>query len=224
MKGRFFVAFLGFAAVLGLAVASYAGDVTIKFTNPKSAPHNTYGGFYVGIYLGTVNGAQTEFVCDDFLHDIVGSQQWSAVPGSTNPVSGGVEFSPGSITNPDLPSGLTQQDEYNMITYLADQIFADQDNSNAQWGYLSWAIWSITDGAWNYDGGTYYTNPVKTYVQDALNNALTNNGDLNVYTPDPNKDGQEFLSPVPEAGSVLLLGIFLAAGAALKLRRHGLFS
>ncbi|HUY14087.1 MAG TPA: hypothetical protein VMX16_10745 [Terriglobia bacterium] len=223
MKRRFLVAFLGFTAMLALAVASYAGDVMIKFTNPKSAPHNTYGGFYVGIYLGTVNGVQTEFVCDDFLHDITLGQQWSAVPGSTNPVTGGVEFGPlplgVPITNPALlSSDLTQQQEYNMITYLADQIFADQDNSHGNWGYLSWAIWSITDHAW--DNSTYYTAPVQYDVAQALAHD-NNNGDLNVFTPDPNTAGQEFLS-TPEASSVLLLGIFLAAGAALLLTKKKL--
>ena len=213
MKQRLLGIALSVAAVLAFATAATAGTVTITFNDATVG----YGGFGVGLYQGTVNGgpAITNFICDDFEHEIGSGDFWTATVGSTNPVSSTVRFEPPSaISNPALTGqNLTQQEDYNMITYLAEQIFADPTDSNGNWGYLSWAIWSINSDAWNSSYSSYYTTQVQTFVTDALNHKDTNNGNLIVYTPTGDV-GQEFLADAPEPASVVLFGTILALAMA----------
>jgi len=214
MKRRLGILVLGVAVVFGLETTAFGGNVTITFTKNTAS----YGGVGVGIYQGSVNGGPTlaQFVCDDFLHGISNNQSWTASVGSTNPTSSGLRFGPSNVSNPLLTGqSLTQQEIYNMVTYLALQIFSDPTNSHGNWGYLSWAIWSITDGAWN---NPYYTSQVSSFVQAALARKDTNNGDLVVYTPVSGQPGQEFLS-TPEPGSILLMGTCLTLAGLLLARK-----
>jgi hypothetical protein len=216
MKRYFSLLLLSLVALLGTATAALAGSVTTALITFNNATGVAYGGVYVGIYQGTVNGgpAITDFVCDDFTHEITNGMSWTAYVGSSNPVSADVRFSPSGafpISNPALTGlGLTQQEEYNMVTYLVNLILKDPNDSSGNWGYEAWAIWSITSPAWN---SPYYTSQVVSFVDDALSNKDKNNGNLIVYTPTPGQPGQEFLAQTPEPSSVLLLGTCLALGA-----------
>jgi len=261
MTRRFSILFVSVVAVLVLAMSASGQEVQITFTNPVNAPNNTDGGVYVGLYQGYINNNRstpTYFVCDDFLHDISEGQSWNAKSGITNPVSSTVEFSWSNVTNYDLQQwvtgtgtydghadlGLTSvlnvQQMYSMITYLADQIFADPTNSSGQWGNLSFAIWSTTDSAWascepycTESEATWgsFSNAYNSTVRNDIYNALTAavegtvSGSLNVYTPDPHGAGQEFLS-TPEPAAIVLLawGTLALALAPLvsKLRRKKL--
>jgi hypothetical protein len=218
-----------FAFVLTLVctalTSAHATTVTIKFTGPETVGGTpvAYGGFYVGIYKGTINGKSAQFVCDDFLSEISGGQSWSAIVGQTNLVSSTVKFNPPSsfITNPLLiPYNLNLQELYNMITYLSEKIITDP-NPHADWGYESWAIWSTTDSAWSYHSGLYYTSQVKAYVQDALNHRDTFNGNLPVYTPNPTNSGQEFVGASEAGTTPLLVVATLFGGLFLKRSRFG---
>jgi len=216
------------ASVLGLilwATPAFSGTVSIHFAGPVNAPNNTYGGVYVGLYQGTVNNVTTNFVCDDFLHGINEGQNWTANVGNATPnsVSSTAEFSWSDVSNPDLKSlvgagnSLSPSQLYSMIIYLAEQIFNDPTNSKGQWAYLSWAIWSITDGAWQYKA--YYTATVKDDITSAFN-AMENGtvtGSLIVYTPCPASTGQEFLG-TPEPATTLLLCLALLGGGVFRRR------
>jgi len=217
MKHRLGDSALAVVAVLALTTAAIADPGSTDKITFDNATGVAYGDFYVGLYQGTVNGgpAITDFICDDFTHDITDGNYWTAAVGSTNPVNGAtVRFGPNDITNPDLmlqgkPLVTTVQEDYNMLTYLADQIFADPHNSNRDWGYLSWAIWSINSDAWN---SSNYTTDVRAFVADALDHKDDNNGNLIVYTPTDGQPGQEFFGqdPVSEPASMVLFGTFLA--------------
>jgi len=268
MTRRFSILLVSLVAAIVLARPGFAQQqqVTITFTNPVNAPNNTDGGVYVGLYQGTINNGTTTtpayFVCDDFLHDISANQYWTANAGVTKPVSSTAEFSwstNGSlnVTNQDLIGwvtgkgngtlgyadydlqGLSQQQLYGMVTYLAQQIFADPTNSKGQWGNLSFAIWSITDSAWaacepNCTQGqaqwgkfsSAYNSTVQSDIYSALTASLSGlYGSLNVYTPVPTGAGQEFLStPEPSAVVLLACGTLALALAPLvtKLRRKKL--
>lgn len=199
-----------------------AGADTITF---ESAPISAYG-FGVGLYNGTVNGVNALFICDDFFTDISGGQTWNANAGITDPVSPTVLFTGADVTLPFPISGtVTTQEDYNMIGYLADQIFADANDSLGNWGIDNFALWSLNDSA-------AYANAVSqgigSNVESLLSAAYANRNtpsDLIVYTPDPPCAGQEFLSttaPVPEPSGLSLMligGGILGLVRITKLRR-----
>jgi len=188
------------ATVAFCAATATAGPVTIQF---NSALGTNLGGVYTGIYYGTTNGVQTDFICDDFGDEIVGGQNWQANVGTNYPVSNTVQYGASTSTVP----GLTTKQDYNAIAYLAEQIFANPTGPEVN--YDAWAIWELNSQAaandvLNFDPAD------QAGVSSALNAALANddhfNGSLYVYTPVPQGAGQEFLSRTPEPASVFLLG------------------
>lgn len=219
--------------VLSLAVslcfsAGAAAQSTIVFNNASVFGGDpAYGSFGVGIYNGTVNGVGAQFICDDFLHDIVNGNTWSAWQNSTNPVTGGPDgnrFVATNITNPQLTGlGLTTQQEYNMIGYLVTQILT---GPSSQWQYLSWAIWSITDGAWHQKGGCttcedawYQTNVAPLVAAALAHDGTTYN--FTVWTPTGTL-GQEFLQVAESSLTAELLtqiGVFLLVGLGWRWSR-----
>jgi len=224
MKHRLLALTLSIVALAAFATGALAGPISIDTIKFNSDTGVAYGGVYVGLYQGTVNGgpAVTDFICDDFEHEIYSGYAWTAWVGNTNPVSSMVRFGPGDITNPALTGQVTTtQEDYNMLTYLANQIFDDPSDSKGDWGYLSWAIWSINSNAWN---SPYYTSQVQTLVTDALNHKDDDNGNLIVFTPTTGQPGQEFfgMDSVPEPTSIVLLGsaLVLAMAMLTGVRRH----
>jgi hypothetical protein len=222
MKKRSLLICVGSAVLLLGLWSSAAAQSTITFGNASvfgGDPHDGYGGNYgVGFYTGTVttNGTTTSaiFICDDFLHSITQGQSWSAT-GSNSSSIGSVRFDASQITNPDLVNaGITTQQEYNMIGYLVTQLLTAP---SSQWQYISWAIWSITDGAWHANGCTsnctetsWYQTYVQSWVMAALNNDNTTYS-FTIWTPTGSK-GQEFFM-LPEStllAELLLMGMFIA--------------
>jgi hypothetical protein len=85
-------------------------------------------------------------------------QTWAAYINTNNPLSTGptgVRYGVDSLygqyvmTNPDLAGSdgdgdflgtVTQKEEYNMISWLVEQIFNDQTNSAGDWGAYGGAI------------------------------------------------------------------------------------
>jgi len=210
--------------VLGLSTRVFASTVTIQFTSASSYD-TTYANAYAGIYNGTVNGRSTEFVCDDFLTEISNGQSWSAYA-NTNRLASNTEpvkFAPSTISNPLFTFGnpsyigtvSSQQQEYNMVSWLVEQIFGNPTDSGGQWGAYAGAIWSLTDGAWN--SPSYTASYGGLTAEGELVAAYSHRNDTNlplyyVYTPNPLDAGQEFFSPVPEPATSLLLSIVLLVG------------
>lgn len=208
MKRLFLTLVVSLVAALALATPALAATI-IKF-NSSSSYDKGYDGSNAGVYLGTVNGQNTQFICDDFINEIQAGQSWYAYNNTNSPnVSTGptgVRYAPTgygqyNISNPDLApavnAGLTQQQEYNMIAWLVGKIFSDPTNQNLNWASEAGAIWSIADGGWSgtcsgvgpYNCSYLSTNndtsglTTKTYVQDALAYKDTSFPKYNVYTP-----------------------------------------
>jgi hypothetical protein len=169
MTRRFSVLLLSVAAALFLAMPAFAqGTAVIVFTGVPSG-EGTWGPFYAGIYDGTLNNVPTNFVCDDFTHEISNGYYWDANVNA--PDSSGVRFSP-PLENADLTTpgtyyagnsdsnfgttyystytvptgGFSRQQEYNMIGFLVGKIFSNSGNPGLQ-ATLNGAIWAITDNA-----------------------------------------------------------------------------
>jgi len=244
--------FFAAAVLVGACFASraFAGTAVIQFNNVSSYD-GVYDGAYSGVYYGTVNGQSATFICDDFVNDITYGQSWDANVNSNQNVGGAnnVRYlgSGGTgtyyINNPNLtpgstyafqglPSGgLSQQQEYNMISWLVEQMLNDTNNHDGNWASYAGAIWSTADDGWNNGSGgfnAFYLNQnggtetAQYFVQEALGHDNdTNLPTYAVYTPNGlscsgcSNNGQEFFSPVPENWSFTdSLGLFALALAA----------
>jgi len=237
MNRGFRALFVSLVTALALATPVFATTATIQYKSPVD-PSAIYNGFYAGIYNGLLNGKPATFICDDYLHEIGSGTSWQASVNSNNPPTGD-RFNPSTNTNPLLlkdsnneysGSSLTsQQEEYNMITWLVVQIISDPTDKNHEWAALSGAIWSITDtawGQWDSDGDSYTYNSNYTKkggkgysAYDYVGMALSNKDDTNlpkftVYTP-TGTYGQEFYG-TPEAATTLLLGLAMLSGSLLR--------
>jgi len=245
MKNRF--AILVASLVVAVAFAAPASAGTLVFTGaPVSA-----GGVGVGLYNGTYNGISMKFVCDDFKDHISTPETWEASVGTVAPWSppAGYYFHGSDVLNPFMTSvdgdgdsvdgtnnakTYTDQQVYNMVAYLATQIY---HSPTSEWGYLSFAIWGLTDGA--YTDPYYVANEdthIDGYLTAAYNAVVVNNKTFvaTIYTPTDcthnpggdcdsgynqqyhaNDPPQEFIR-VSEAGTPLLLGLAFFGGSFLR--------
>jgi len=271
MRHRAFATIAIVAGLLGAAISASATSTPVIQFNNINPNDGVYADAYAGIYDGTVNGVQTQFICDDFLNDITNGQSWYAnantnnLSTNTEPVRylGGLtgQFDSGEyyMSNPNLapgstmngvtiPSGqgggITQQEEYNMISWLVSQMFADQNNGDGNWASMAGAIWSIADDGWNNGSGGFScsylgncngdlnnggTHSAQYYVGQALVfKDATNLPQYNIYTPfagpncgqtgQPSCNGQEFFAPASEPGLPILLS-FTLLGCGLLGKR-----
>ena len=206
---------LALAALMPLA-AFASPTVNVTFTG---APVSAYG-YGVGLYDCTVNGVSTKCVCDDFETLIGVDQTWKAFSGTTNPIAKWVLFDGTDVAVP-LPGEITQQQDYNMIGWLAGQIKADPTNSKGKWGVESWSLWALNDPtAWSDAKALGISGDVQTLLNTAY--GYRNEGsNLIVLTPTPWNAGQEFLTSTPELDTWLLafIGVTLYYGSS-RIRRH----
>jgi hypothetical protein len=218
--------------LLALLLASAASASTITFNSASVYAYN----FGVGVYQGTVGDANTNdnavpasFVCDDFWTDISAGQSWQATVGNTDPAVGLLFSAPASEPFLEAHGPFTTQQDYDMVGYLANEIFANPTGPNV--AAYSFAIWSVNDpaaytAAQGVGGG--FGSTVLSDMQAAY--YATYNGhdpaNLIVYTPTGctgyNCDAQEFLAqaPVPELPTgAMLSGLALLGLAYSNARR-----
>jgi hypothetical protein len=110
------------------APIAFAGTVNLQINNPPS--NNILDGIYVGAYgaTNTSTGAQTQIICDDFKDD----SNFNAATYTTHSFGSFV----GTVWG---PGALTQYEEAAWLTLGMLQ------QSGAQQGYYSYAIWAVFD-------------------------------------------------------------------------------
>jgi len=165
VKKNVLVIAIGLVAMFGLSMAAFGGDPQIELTGVAGT---NYGGYYTGIYDGTLNGTPAHFICDDATHEINVSDVWNTntftlAPGSTDVANtDNGQFTSSSMTptyhyataatNTSTiytlcPGGTCSlQDSYDAVAYLAYQILSGAYTDNTRVSAIQYAIWEIMDG------------------------------------------------------------------------------
>jgi hypothetical protein len=232
-----------FAAV-GLAIFCCApsafADVNMVLTG-VTGPF--MAGVYTSPYIATIDGVSTLVICDDFLTDVSIGQAWTADATTVSSLNG-----PGPSTavkfdkSPGTPAeAVVQQQDYAVAAYLAEQILATNQSTQAgqyQAGILSYALWDLFDPALlttyqspscNHPYGCLTQNEIddaKAALATAQTNALSyaQYSNVTIYTPTPVQGlSQEFLAvtmsepPSPAILAVYFLGL---GGLVFVFRRR----
>jgi len=227
-------------AVLLFASTSFGSpSVTTVTVTFQGASGPAFGGVYVDPYTATVGGSTAQVLCDDWSHEVVGQETWTATEISLSSAatsSAAPRFAgSGSVTTQQL---------YNALAYLADLIVANPPNATTEI-QDSYALWDLTcqyttpsctssvESAYVAAGGSVST--LQYLESEALNDATAANaGGWEILTPVagtntcptgvacPSVGPQEFLVHTPEPSSVALAGIGVVGllGFALVFRRR----
>lgn len=212
---RYFKIFGVWLFVLLLVNSAFSTNtVSVHFDGAydKVAKNTSLGNWYAGLYKTQINGQDWLTYCIDPFTTI-SNHDWNANYYNPSHIVAGQ----GNLYS--LPAGVTAPialEKYRMLGYLYQfgQNFTDKyDRAN-----LNLTFWEIakdyngTLSSLDLDTGGFrllsgsYGN-AENWLTNAFNNARTTNDFLpHLYTPTPLNAGQEFFAPVPEPGTLLLLG------------------
>jgi hypothetical protein len=181
-----------------MSVATVQADtVTMTFTGTSGVVDH---GYYIAPYYANINGVSTAIWCVDFSHGVSVGSTWTAW---VTPVTGS-DFSHTYLGNAAI---------YQQAAWLISQ-FSSQDATNQ--AAIQWTLWNLYSP--NPNG---VPDPYPALQAFWLGQAQQNapNADLSGYVilTDINGVKQEYITYVPEPGTLLLFGAGLAA---LGIRRR----
>jgi len=163
VKKKLFVVAISLIAMLGFSMAALGQDPQIELTGVSGT---NYGGYYTGIYYGTLSGVPTNFICDDATHDVsIGdiwnTNTWGLATGandvanapngqfttSTNQPTYHLATATTSASYDTLcPGGsCSLQDAYDAVAYLAYLLLSKTYTTDPPVSAIQYAIWSIMD-------------------------------------------------------------------------------
>ena len=192
--------------LLTLASSAYAGPATLTFVGFQP------GGWQVGYpYAVDVNGTLTAMMCDDWVHGGEPGDIWQA--NFTNLGTSNLTL----LRFNQLPGALTLYDQAGWL------LLQTRVSPQVQWTDINFAVWHVFDSTVPLNQGAQQW--LNMAQQEAVNGFPgVNFHDVGIYTPvnqfDPNPESpQEFLTVVPEPGTLLLLGSGLMGLLARKRLR-----
>lgn len=191
---------------LALAPASRASTVTLVLTGVNGVSRD---GVYVDPYFGKIDSIPATVYCDDFTHESYLNQPWQATTSTFADLSH-VRFQAGSADQ-------TLQN-YGAVAWLIEQTNTHPND----YADLSFALWAVFDPALKSSSG--FTANSQTWLDEATSQTYTASefSDFVIYTPveTGSSSPQEMLAAAPEPGSLalLVLGLLLLAGVALRHR------
>jgi hypothetical protein len=179
--------------MLALTGAAYAAPANLTFISFQP------GGWQIGYpYTVAVNGTPVAMMCDDWTHGGEPGDAWQA--NFTNLGTGNL----GLLRFNQMPAALTLYDEAGWL------LLQTEVTPQAQWTDINFAVWHIFDSSVSLNQGA------QAFLNQAQQEAVLGFPGVNFYRvgiytpvnqydPDPNHP-QEFLTIVPEPGTLLLLG------------------
>lgn len=154
------IGFLGIGSFI-LATGTLAAQTTFNLVAVQGA---SLGGVYTSPYYATVGSSSSEIpvICDDFVDNSFVPETWTAyvtslsdVTGSTVPAAPASPYGPvlsGAASPPQFAggwvgnTGLSQEQAYTVVSYLAVEILDQSPGSTAAQD-LSFAMWALFDPA-----------------------------------------------------------------------------